>query len=506
MREACAKWTPACESTRGVFSKALTISQRIRECATTPCETEKLKDLSADYTVIVRRFFDLPKADTRPIWLFSLINDSEPPLVEQVDASVDAKLRGLAARIEGLQNQTQALEDAVAKGGVMQEAKAAESVDSLGTEGHAVFTDFQPLSGLIDHSFTLGDDKKKAGPLREKRIAANKIAIELGKLRDRLILLQRRTRKEPSPRLDLSRVYNPSVEDDAGKEVEAPGRTIGKINLARFNNPFAKRTDSMSATGIINAAAREHTRINHPLINAEPKKTLLDIPGSVPPLFGKKGDTISPPSIEEKGPDGAFDAFLRLSGFKGERKKIDAMRRKGLTQTVGDPARYAGLVHEQENDTCALVTQQQVLEAHGFIKKGDPKANELRLREEAIRKAYFRGGTAFQYAGSMLVDHGLIVTKHDKVGLEEFDKAVLNGKMAIASVDARWLWGMESSQRAMGHSILVTGVEVSKKTGKVLGYYYNDSGDDPPKGAGFVPVGKFRKAYKIRGGRFTEVQ
>lgn len=261
--------------------------------------------------------------------------------------------------------------------------------------------------------------------------------------------------------------------------------------------------------GIARSVTRSKTidPANHPLINAKPKKTLLDVPGAVDKLKHVPGKIIEPPPIEEKGPSGLLDAVSRLAGRQGERKSIDAMRRMGLTKTIGQPGNHADLVHAQEAATCAIVTQQQVLTAYGLVEGEDRKAVEKRLRSEARRKGYFDDlGTAPQYAGSLLIDHGLIVSKRMDTTAADVEKVVRKGKFAIVGVDARYLWDLEGHPRPIGHSIILTGAEVSRINGKVLGYYYNDSGDDPPKGGGFITAEEFKQAFESRGGNFLEIQ
>ncbi|OGR94360.1 MAG: hypothetical protein A2V88_17145 [Elusimicrobia bacterium RBG_16_66_12] len=69
------------------------------------------------------------------------------------------------------------------------------------------------------------------------------------------------------------------------------------------------------------------------------------------------------------------------------------------------------------------------------------------------------------------------------------------GSLVEAGVDARFLWD-EKSERLLGHSILVTGAEVSKMSGDTLGFYINDSGTDPPGAGRFVPAALFRQAWE----------
>jgi hypothetical protein len=58
----------------------------------------------------------------------------------------------------------------------------------------------------------------------------------------------------------------------------------------------------------------------------------------------------------------------------------------------------------------------------------------------------------------------------------------------------------------VGHAIVVTGVEYNRLTGKVLGYYVNDSGLEPPSRGKFIPVDQFLKAWHEDDSQIVEVQ
>jgi len=189
-------------------------------------------------------------------------------------------------------------------------------------------------------------------------------------------------------------------------------------------------------------------------------------------------------------------------------KQVDAMRRLGMTRTLGDPSGRAPLVHTQNaSDTCAIVAQQQILMAHGLIEKGDPVKIEARLAKEAKdRGFYFDGqGTPRVYQADLLVDRGLIVTKKSPAPIEDLDGAVRRGGMVIASVDARHLWNMNTPDR-LGHAIVITGAEIGKLDGKTLGYYINDSGAEENNAGRFVPIEQFKKAWDGHTKSFAEVR
>jgi len=511
LKKSCAEWNQDCAVAGKVFARELDIAGKVALCARQECRGAGLYELAGFQTRISRALLNMPpdqKPDT--LWLWSFSRDLEAAFTEVLLKAVDADIGEMDAEIKRLETWTELLKKSASAGSQRDAAR----VQSLGVDGQGIFERFQSLSRGIDHTVSASQEENKAA-LRERRRSANKIARRLAKLRDYLILLQQRTRQTPSEKLDISKVYDPSV--DTAEDAEGPKfkGSKAKVDLSGISRTFQGREGpgqlpdggSVPPSTAGNGTSNGSEPANHPLVNATPKKTLLDVPGAVDKLPKLAGTIVEPPSIEGTGPDGVLDTVSRLAGKQGERKAADAMRRLGLSRTVGRPGNFAPLVHAQEADTCALVTQQQLLAAYGLIDQTDPKAAELRLKDEAFKKGYFFNGTAPQYAGSLLVDHGLLVSKRSDTKTQDLDKVLLTGKPAIVDVDARYLWGLtEKINRPLGHSIIITGAEVSKFGGKVLGYYYNDSGADPPKGGGFITAADFRKAFESRGGNFIEVQ
>lgn len=185
--------------------------------------------------------------------------------------------------------------------------------------------------------------------------------------------------------------------------------------------------------------------------------------------------------------------------------QADALRRLGLTSTVGDPGRLAPLAYTQAaSNTCGVASQLQVLRSRGILPDGDQRVQEKALAEEAARRGFFETGTPTAYGGSILVEKGVLVSKHIGAKWEQFEAAVARGGLVEASVDARFLWN-EKSESALGHSILVTGAEVSRTSGKLLGVYINDSGTDPAGAGRFIPIAQLRKSWEGFTRNFVEV-
>ncbi len=210
------------------------------------------------------------------------------------------------------------------------------------------------------------------------------------------------------------------------------------------------------------------------------------------------------PPILKKAPD--FFDLLGNARSADPLKQADALRRLGMTTTLGDPSGRAPLLHPQNaGDTCAIVAQQQILLAHGLIAKGDPIKTEALLAKEAKDRGFYINGTPAAYQADLLVDRGLLVAKQRAAPLATLDAAVRRGGMIIASVDARYLWGVKAPN-TFGHAILITGAEINRLNGETLGYYINDSGV-PKDGAGrFVPIAQFKKAWETYTKNFAEVR
>lgn len=176
----------------------------------------------------------------------------------------------------------------------------------------------------------------------------------------------------------------------------------------------------------------------------------------------------------------------------------DAKRRLGFTNTIGNPGRYAGFAyHQAAHDTCAVAAQIQILRAHGYLPTNEkPEDQENRLTPALKAKGYLNEGTAAPFVGELLVERGMLVQKHEKAEYKDLVAAVRRGGLLEVTVDARYIWGEPATTGSpKAHAILVTGAEVEKVTGRMLGVYINDSGDWPAQGGRFITMDLLSKAY-----------
>ena len=283
-------------------------------------------------------------------------------------------------------------------------------------------------------------------------------------------------------------------------QIRAHLAVVSAANVAEGLAPIAGPGELPSAAGVAVKSMLQKASFTAGLAVSD-SATMLDrrlIPAPPP-------EHPSAPPILANG-SGLFQVVRDLRS-KDPLKLADARRRMGLSYTVGDPGGRAALVHSQTyTDDCAIVTQQQVLLAHGLVSNADPEGTEKKLAAEAVSRGFINtGGTPTAYAADLLVDRRLLVDKRVGAPLSDLDAAVRRGGLIIAAVDARPLWN-RTDPVSLGHSILITGAEIDKKTHETVGYYINDSGIKPPGAGRFVPVETFRKAWDGLSKNYAEVR
>jgi hypothetical protein len=211
-------------------------------------------------------------------------------------------------------------------------------------------------------------------------------------------------------------------------------------------------------------------------------------------------------------PEEGRDRWRRYDTDPKTTDAILARRDKGELLTVGDPVGRARLVFPQTGGTCAIAAQVEVA---AESMKPRPGLEQLKKMEDDYYKRaaganWFGGhdldpnrrqsvGVAQEYIGDLLP---MPMKKHYNASEDELNSAVINGKMIIVSTDAGRLWN-NIRFAGGGHAIAITGAEVDR-TGKVLGYYINDTGMIPPDGGRFVNARQFMSAWYGNGHMFVE--
>lgn len=185
---------------------------------------------------------------------------------------------------------------------------------------------------------------------------------------------------------------------------------------------------------------------------------------------------------------------------------------RGRSRTAGHPLERAALVHAQTGGTCTIVSYQEMLLEHGALPPGDPQRQEDELFEESVRKGYFNGardgangGYQVRNLGDLLENHGLKVIRHGGDTDEALINAVSQGRMVAAEVDPAYVW-YNRSDAGRRHTIVITGLERSRETGKILAFYINDSAPAYYAGARLVPASLLLAAWRASGSYFVEAQ
>lgn len=407
--------------------------------------------------------------------LFALLVNATAAYDAAVEAQLTASEQSLSGRLIILESDTKELED--------KPLPTQAEVESLTDDQLDAFESFKSLSLGIDAYY------EPAAPCTVKhRETANDLALKLAGLRDRLIALQARVGLPPSTVIDLSTTLRSKKLADLLQLTK--DKKIGKnLHLPTRGG----EADEISP--VPSGSPRGWPQGPQPMGPGGPKA----LPGKNPFPKKKPKVEVTPTSrAGEQAPPMDQGDLDRLA------LKAKLLRWFGRAEVAGEPKKRALLLHEQNGNTCAVVAQQQLLLAYGAMPGGDQKKLEELLTATATTAGYYDDGTPNKYLGDLLVLYGLIIIKHVDATDAELETAAKTGKMLLVSVDPGILWN-KPQYLGSGHAILLTGVEFLRKSGKVLGYYINDSGDGKGEGGRFVPAEQFLKAWHKHGSRFIEV-
>lgn len=335
--------------------------------------------------------------------------------------------------------------------------------------------------------------RKGGAPQYEPNIIGQ-LGLDINPLQKRVAMLSRRLQGINE------RLWGAApVLGDPHRQSEALRARMNKM----LYDPFARKPEAGASSGGTAAAFVEPLVITAvaPKMHA---KTLLDMARVPAPGVAEVPDSPGP-----KPP-----VYAGRPGHDAEPKQtaaINAMRKQGLTRTIGDPGRRAAYAYLQDGGTCGIGAQIQVLADAGLV-KADPvslRAKEDELYARATRLGYLggstgdpkrrdNGGTPNQHVGDLL---DMPVRKRFAAKDEELFEAVKGGHMIIVGADAERLWNSRK-YRGVGHFLAVTGAEVDRKTGKPLGYYVNDTGSN--EGGRFITLKQFNAAWHRHSRMFVE--
>lgn len=136
-----------------------------------------------------------------------------------------------------------------------------------------------------------------------------------------------------------------------------------------------------------------------------------------------------------------------------------------LRTVQGDVEPFPGAESEDVqqifNDTCAVKSQQIILESFGI------DIPEETLANEAAAKGYYMpgGGTSPENVGKLLVDHGIPAHGGDGGNVYDLVNELAQGHKVIVGVDADELWKPSIFNDLFGeeanHALIVTGIDTT---------------------------------------------
>lgn len=129
---------------------------------------------------------------------------------------------------------------------------------------------------------------------------------------------------------------------------------------------------------------------------------------------------------------------------------------------------YSDNVQQMYTDTCAIKSQQLILESNGL------NFSETELRDEAIQNGWYipGNGTPMEYVGNILENHGMEVCKYLHANITVLAKEVSQGHQVIVGVDSGELWNAGHDEffediicgGQADHALLVSGFVVDPFT------------------------------------------
>lgn len=126
-------------------------------------------------------------------------------------------------------------------------------------------------------------------------------------------------------------------------------------------------------------------------------------------------------------------------------------------------------IQQEFPDTCAIKSQQIILESH------DINVSEQDLVEESIDKGWYvpgQGGTMPEDVGNLLEEHGMTVNHFDNATIDDIASELAKGHQVIVGVDSGELWqpghfeSLEDFFKLGGadHALIVSGIQINPLT------------------------------------------
>lgn len=127
-------------------------------------------------------------------------------------------------------------------------------------------------------------------------------------------------------------------------------------------------------------------------------------------------------------------------------------------------------IQQQYPDTCAIKSQQIILQSH------DIDVSEDELVRESIEKGWYTpgAGTSPSEVGNLLEEHGVNVSRYEHASIDDIASELAKGHQIIVGVDSGELWtpgtyeSLEDFIMGNGadHALIVSGIDVNPLTGE----------------------------------------
>ncbi len=163
---------------------------------------------------------------------------------------------------------------------------------------------------------------------------------------------------------------------------------------------------------------------------------------------------------------------------------------------TGNPGEAVESWHLQSGNTCAVVSQEFVLESI-FNREFD----EQELREIAEDNGWYDNGTNIEDVGKILEYYGANVEQSTGNSLDDLKSSLADGNQIIAGVDADELWSGQNEEMFgpgmdANHAIQVIGFDESDPSNPMV--IINDSGVSNGQGV-MIPAEEFMDAWEDSG-------
>lgn len=123
---------------------------------------------------------------------------------------------------------------------------------------------------------------------------------------------------------------------------------------------------------------------------------------------------------------------------------------------------------QQYPDTCAIKSQQLILESNGI------HVSEAELREEAFQNGWYipGEGSTKEEVGNLAYNHGMEVHKYQEATVRDIANELAQGHQVIVGVDSGELWNPGPDEtfedlingKQADHALLVSGIVVDPLT------------------------------------------